>query len=162
MITRRVLVGGGVASLALAAGLLRRAPPALAGEGFGVAHTDTEWRKLLKPDQYSVLRQSGTEAPFSSPLLNEHRDGTFTCAGCQRDLFSSKTKFESGTGWPSFWAPLEKSVGLAEDTSYGMVRTSVHCSRCGGHLGHAFDDGPPPTGQRYCMNGVAMNFIPAA
>ena len=136
--------------------------PAFAGERFAVTHTDAEWRKLLNPSQYAVLRRSGTEAPFSSPLLNEHRNGTFTCAGCGLELFSSTTKFESGTGWPSFWAPLEQAVGIEEDKSYGMVRTAVHCHRCGGHLGHVFDDGPPPTGQRYCMNGVAMNFIPVA
>ncbi len=108
-----------------------------------------------------MLRQSATEYPFTSPLLGEHRRGSFACAGCDLDLFSSTTKFESGTGWPSFWAPIEDAVGTVEDRSWGMVRTSVHCSRCGGHLGHVFDDGPPPTGLRYCINGIAMTFKPA-
>jgi peptide-methionine (R)-S-oxide reductase len=162
MMTRRILVNAGIASLAVAAGIFRRTPRAFAGERFAVTHTDAEWRKLLNPSQYTVLRRSGTETPFSSPLLNEHRNGTFTCAGCGLELFSSTTKFESGTGWPSFWAPLEQAVAIEEDKSYGMVRRAVHCQRCGGHLGHVFDDGPPPTGQRYCMNGVAMNFIPVA
>jgi peptide-methionine (R)-S-oxide reductase len=134
-----------------------------AAEPFAVTHTDDEWRKLLKPDQYAVLRQSATERPFSSPLLNEHRAGVFGCVGCDRGLFSSETKFDSGTGWPSFWAPLDDgAVGTTPDTRFGMVRTAVHCSRCGGHLGHVFDDGPKVTGLRYCMNGVAMTFKPDA
>jgi len=121
-----------------------------------------EWRKLLKPAQYNVLRQSGTERPGSSPLLAEHRAGIFACAGCARDLFSSATKFESHTGWPSLWAPLEGAVGKTADTTFGMPRTAVHCNRCGGHLGHVFDDGPKPTGLRYCTNGVALIFNPTA
>jgi len=131
-------------------------------EQFPVTHTDDEWLKLLKPDQYAVLRQSATERPFTSPLLNEHRAGVFECAGCDNGLFSSATKFDSGTGWPSFWAPLDDAaVGTTRDTSLGMVRSAVHCSRCGGHLGHVFNDGPKVTGLRHCMNGIAMTFKPA-
>ena len=121
-------------------------PGVLAAQSFEVTHTEEEWRALLTPEQFTVLRQSATERPFTSPLLEEHRAGIFACAGCDLDLFSSTTKFESGTGWPSFWAPLENAVGTEEDTSFGMTRTAVHCSRCGGHLGHLFDDGPKPTG----------------
>ena len=127
---------------------------------FTVTHTDDEWRKLLTPDQFAVLRKSATERPFTSPLLQEKRRGNFACAGCDLDLFSSTTKYDSRTGWPSFWAPLENAVGTSRDTSFGTVRTAVHCSRCGGHLGHVFDDGPKPTGLRYCMNGVALAFKP--
>jgi peptide-methionine (R)-S-oxide reductase len=129
---------------------------------FAVTHTDAEWRRLLTPAQYDVLRQEGTEAPFSSPLLEEHRKGTFACAGCDLPLFASDTKFDSGTGWPSFWQPLQGAVGTSRDVSLLSVRTEVHCSRCGGHLGHVFDDGPQPTGLRYCMDGVALTFRPAA
>ena len=126
-----------------------------------VTHTEDEWRKLLSPDQFAVLRQAGTERPFSSPLLNEHRKGVFACAGCELDAFSSETKFDSGTGWPSFWKPLDGAVAETKDSSYGMTRTAVSCSRCDGHLGHVFDDGPKPTGLRYCMNGLALSFKPA-
>lgn len=125
---------------------------------FDVTHTDAEWRELLSADQYYVLRTAGTEMPYSSPLNDEHGHGVFSCAGCALDLFSSETKFDSGTGWPSFWQPLAGAVLERADDSIGMSRTEVLCSRCGGHLGHVFDDGPPPTGLRYCMNGVAMNF----
>ena len=133
-----------------------------AGEVFAVTHTDEEWRKLLTPAQYDVLRQQGTEAPFTSPLLNEHRAGTFACAGCDLPLYASTTKFDSGTGWPSFWQPLENAVTTSKDSTLLSERTEVHCSRCGGHLGHVFTDGPQPTGLRYCMNGVALQFHPAA
>jgi len=160
MIARRSLLQQGAIAALLAALPFRRSYAA-AAEMFEVTHTDEEWRKMLTPAQFDVLRQSGTEYPFTSPLLKEHRDGTFACAGCGLDLFSSETKFESGTGWPSFWAPLENAVGTENDVTLGMVRTSVHCARCGGHLGHVFDDGPPPTGLRYCMNGVALAFKPA-
>jgi peptide-methionine (R)-S-oxide reductase len=162
MLTRRFLLTSAGVGLA---GWLASAKLAAvsAAEAFPVTHPDGEWRKLLTPAQYAVLRQNATEPPFSSPLLTEHRPGVFACAGCARGLFSSETKFESGTGWPSFWAPLrDGSVGTSRDTSFGMTRNAVHCDGCGGHLGHVFDDGPKVTGLRYCMNGVAMNFKPAA
>jgi peptide-methionine (R)-S-oxide reductase len=132
-----------------------------AAEAFPIRHTDQEWRVRLTPAAYAVLRQADTEAPFTSPLLNEHRTGTFTCAGCDTAAFASATKFDSGTGWPSFWASLPKAVSTAPDASLGMDRTEVHCAQCGGHLGHVFNDGPQPTGLRYCMNGVALGFRPA-
>jgi peptide-methionine (R)-S-oxide reductase len=128
---------------------------------FDVQKSDAEWRSELTPAQYNVLRKHGTERAGTSPLNHEKRKGTFTCAGCGNPLYSSETKFESGTGWPSFYKPLDSAVGTSEDYSFFMRRTEVHCRRCGGHLGHVFDDGPPPTGLRYCMNGVAMNFAPA-
>jgi peptide-methionine (R)-S-oxide reductase len=159
MITRRsllILIG---AAGGLAAAGLRHAQAAVT---FAVTYTDAQWRQRLNSQQYAVLRQAATERPFTSPLLNEHRRGTFLCAGCEQQLFSSTTKFESGTGWPSFWMPLPNAVGTENDSSFGMVRTAVHCARCGGHLGHVFDDGPQPTGKRYCMNGVAMTFRPVS
>jgi peptide-methionine (R)-S-oxide reductase len=158
--TRRVLLTRGAVGLVATAAWLRSAP-SLATEAFEVVRTDVEWHKLLTPDQFAVLRKSATERPFTSALLHEERRGNFACVGCDLDLFSSTTKFDSRTGWPSFWAPLEKAVGTTRDSSFGMVRTAVHCSRCGGHLGHVFNDGPKPTGLRYCMNGVAMAFKPA-
>jgi peptide-methionine (R)-S-oxide reductase len=125
-----------------------------------VQHTDDEWRAKLSPAQYQVLRKHGTERAGTSPLNAEKRHGKFICAGCGQDLFGSDTKFESGTGWPSFYQPLEGAVGTTEDRSLFMSRVEVHCGNCGGHLGHVFDDGPRPTGQRYCMNGAAMDFKP--
>jgi len=129
---------------------------------FEVMHTDEEWHSLLTSEQFAVLRREGTERAFTSELNHEKRRGTFTCAGCALALFSSETKFDSGTGWPSFWKPLDNAVGTTEDRAFGMVRTEVHCRRCGSHLGHVFEDGPPPTGLRYCMNGVALKFEAAA
>ena len=135
-------------------------PRADGGSLFPVQKTDTEWRAQLSGAQYAVLREHRTERAFSSPLDRERRVGTFTCAGCGHPLFSSRTKFDSGTGWPSFWSPLDGAVGTSVDYSWLMVRTEVHCARCGGHLGHVFSDGPKPTGLRYCINGVALAFIP--
>jgi peptide-methionine (R)-S-oxide reductase len=125
---------------------------------FTVTKTDEEWQASLTPSQYAVLRQHGTERPGSSPLLEEHRDGTFACAGCGQVLFASGTKYESGSGWPSFYAAVEGAVGTTEDRSLGMRRVEIHCSGCGGHLGHVFPDGPRPTGLRYCTNGAALVF----
>ena len=122
--------------------------------------TDPEWREALTPEQYKVLREHGTEPAGTSSLNSEKRDGTFKCAGCGQLLFSADTKFESGTGWPSFFAPLENGVETTADRTFGMTRVEVHCASCGGHLGHVFPDGPPPTGMRYCMNGVALAFDP--
>jgi peptide-methionine (R)-S-oxide reductase len=127
---------------------------------FAVSHTPAEWQRLLGPKRFAVLREAATEPPFSSPLLKEHRKGTFVCAGCAEPLFNSATKFESGTGWPSFWQVLPRAVVTRADRSLMMERTEVLCARCGGHLGHVFDDGPKPTGLRYCMNGLALNFRP--
>jgi peptide-methionine (R)-S-oxide reductase len=165
MITRRSLLKSSVA-LAMAAAipgvLMTGIEQALAAAGDKVTLTDAEWRKLLPPDAYEVLRHADTERPFTSPLLEEHRTGTFACAGCGLPLFSSKTKFDSGTGWPSFWQPLDNAVITKGDDAFGMIRTAVECRRCEGHLGHVFDDGPPPTGLRYCMNGIALKFVAAA
>ena len=130
-------------------------------ENFEVTKTDDEWRQTLTPEQFYVLRKHGTERAGTSSLDKTYDPGTYVCAGCGQPLFSSETKFNSGTGWPSFYAPLEEAIATTTDRSLFMVRTEVHCKRCGGHLGHVFPDGPRPTGQRYCMNGVALNFMPA-
>lgn len=176
MATRRqFLLTGAAGAAVLASGLLARAGAASGAavqadasvpgpfDGpYAVTHTDAEWRKLLTPAQYRILREDGTEPSYSSPLNDEHRAGTFSCAGCRQPLYSSRTKFESHTGWPSFWAPLPGAVATRVDTTFGMVRTEVHCRRCGGHLGHVFHDGPRPTGLRYCMDGLALVFTPQA
>ncbi len=165
---RRFLFSGAAAVAALAAvggwSRLAAAPvdTAPGAETFEFMRTDAQWHQLLLPSQYAVLREAGTERPFTSPLNSEHRAGTFSCAGCRLAVFSSQTKYDSHTGWPSFWAPLTHAVASAEDRSFGVSRTEVHCRRCGGHLGHVFDDGPQPTGLRYCMNGLAMTFTPSA
>ena len=128
------------------------------GKSFPLERSDAEWRASLAPEAYRVLRQHGTERPGTSPLNHEKRPGRFVCAGCGQALFDAATKYESGTGWPSFYAPVEGAVGTQVDRALFMVRTEVHCANCGGHLGHVFPDGPPPTGLRYCMNGAAMSF----
>ncbi|MET4575082.1 peptide-methionine (R)-S-oxide reductase MsrB [Ottowia thiooxydans] len=162
MTTRRhLLLATAASTSALLAGVFHRsAVAAAASETFEVNYTDAEWKNRLSPQQYAVLRKEGTERPGSSPLNAEKRTGTFACAGCALPLFSSATKFESNTGWPSFWKPLENAVRTRTDRSYGMVRIEAHCRRCGGHLGHVFEDGPPPTGLRYCMNGLSLTFSP--
>ncbi len=161
MITRRALFAGtALAGLTLA---VRRSTMSVsaAEKTFPVTHSDEEWRRMLTPAQYDVLRKHGTERAGTSPLNREKRQGTFVCAGCGQPLYASDTKFESGTGWPSFWKPLDGAIETSTDRSWFMTRTEVHCARCGGHLGHVFNDGPQPTGLRYCMNGAAMKFEPA-
>jgi len=164
--TRRTFFAASAATVACAWAAARgvglKDAAAADGKTFEVMRSDEEWRKLLTPNQYAVLRKEGTERPFTSPLNGEHRAGRFTCAGCALELFSSNTKFDSGTGWPSFWQPLPNAVLERSDRRMGIARTEVLCRRCGGHLGHVFDDGPKPTGLRYCMNGVAMTFKPGA
>lgn len=141
------------------AGMLAGIPTRIAAkERFELSLSDEEWKKRLTAQQYAILRRSVTERPYSSPLNQEHRKGLFLCAGCRLPLFSSAAKFDSGTGWPSFWRPLPNAVRTSTDYLIGFPRTEVHCRRCGGHLGHVFDDGPKPTGKRYCMNGAAMLF----
>jgi peptide-methionine (R)-S-oxide reductase len=162
MIDRRILFASTAGLLGFAALRWFGGAPARAAEKFEIEKTDEEWRAQLTPQQYQILRKEGTERPWTSPLLKEHRKGIFACAGCDLPLFSSATKFESGTGWPSFYQPLENAVGKNEDRALGMLRTEIHCRRCGGHLGHVFDDGPKPTGLRYCMDGYALVFHPAA
>lgn len=162
MITRRTLIGSGAVLGGIAALQWKTPMEALAKDSFPVTKTDAEWRAQLTPEQYNVLRKHGTERAGTSPLDREKRKGTFLCAGCDLELFSSDTKFDSRTGWPSFYQPLPNAVGTTSDRSFFMTRTEVHCARCGGHLGHVFEDGPKPTGLRYCMNGVAMKFKPDA
>ena len=157
MMSRRNTLLGLSALLAGARGLLTGAP-AHAARAWEVTRTDAEWKKMLTADQYQVLRKAGTETPYTSPLLKEKRAGVYSCAGCALPLFSSATKYDSNTGWPSFWQAMDKAVAEESDTTLFMKRIEALCSRCGGHLGHVFDDGPKPTGLRYCMNGVAMNF----
>ncbi|WP_416908694.1 MAG: peptide-methionine (R)-S-oxide reductase MsrB [Polymorphobacter sp.] len=165
MTSRRTLI---TAALAGAAALpfIRSftATPALAADekaSFAYTLSEAEWQKKLSPAAYQVLRHEATERPYTSPLNDEKRAGTYTCAGCGQNLFASATKFESGTGWPSFYAPLKGAIGTSTDYKLGFPRTEVHCARCGGHLGHVFNDGPRPTGLRYCMNGAALAFTPA-
>ena len=164
---RRQFLLGGVGVLALAGGgaalgLARSTGSAgAAEETFEVTRSDAEWKARLSPERYAVLRQEDTERAFSSPLNEVHRTGTFSCAGCELPLYSSAAKFDSGTGWPSFWESLPGAVGTKTDNSFFMTRVECHCSRCGGHLGHVFDDGPPPTGKRHCINGLALNFAAA-
>jgi len=156
MMDRRVLALGGICAAALTP-FLRSA--AAGGQGqFEVTKSEEEWRRLLSGEQFEVLRKQGTERAGTSPLDGEFGPGVYSCAGCDLELFSSKTKFHSGTGWPSFYAPLDNAVLTSVDRSFFMTRTEVHCRRCGGHLGHVFDDGPKPTGLRYCINGVALKF----
>jgi peptide-methionine (R)-S-oxide reductase len=160
MVTRRALLGSAAGAAGLTAFGWRMDMDAKAETRFEIAKSDDEWRRQLTPEQFNVLRKHGTERAGTSPLNNEKRKGTFVCAACDLPLFASDTKYESGTGWPSFYQPLANAVGTSTDRSWFMTRTEVHCRRCGGHLGHVFDDGPPPTGKRYCMNGVAMKFVP--
>jgi peptide-methionine (R)-S-oxide reductase len=140
--------------------LFGRGSPAEAAT-FEIQHSTEDWRRRLGPARFHILREEGTEMPFASPLLKEHRKGIFACAGCGLPLFSSAAKFDSGTGWPSYWKALPRAVAYQRDFSLGMVRTEEHCRRCGGHLGHVFDDGPPPTGKRHCINGLSLIFRPA-
>jgi peptide-methionine (R)-S-oxide reductase len=165
MLTKRQFLLSGSSALGLAAlggvfAMFRMTASAATEETFEITKSEEEWRKILTPAQFDVLRDHGTERAFTSPLNDEKRAGLFHCAGCDLPVYSSETKFDSGTGWPSFYQPLDNAVGTSTDTKFFMTRTEVHCRRCGGHLGHVFDDGPPPTGKRHCINGVAMTFHP--
>lgn len=157
---RTLLTGAGLAAIGAILPLFREADAANAAERYPVTLTPAQWKAKLTPRQYAVLREGATEYPWTSPLNKEHRAGLFLCAGCDNPLFSSKTKFDSGTGWPSFYKPLRGAVKTSVDRSLAYERTEVHCANCGGHLGHVFNDGPLPTRLRYCMNGVALTFVP--
>lgn len=162
---RNIILGGAGLAAIGAAGAFQMGRPRSAmaeEESFEITLSEAEWRERLSDAAFDVLRKEGTERAFTSPLNDEKRAGDFTCAGCALPVFSSETKFDSGTGWPSFWAPIEGNVRTKEDRSLFMVRTECHCRRCGGHLGHVFEDGPEPTGERWCINGVALNFVPAS
>jgi peptide-methionine (R)-S-oxide reductase len=158
MLSRRTALTS-LAALAASAGHVSRSHAAGPAGVFEIVKTEAEWKKQLSPEAFYVLRKHGTERAGSSPLDKIYTPGQYNCAGCDLPLFASETKYDSTTGWPSFYAPLEKAVGTTSDRAWGMTRTEVHCRRCGGHLGHVFPDGPKPTGQRYCMNGVAMTFV---
>jgi peptide-methionine (R)-S-oxide reductase len=155
-----VALAGALCAAPVVAWFAAPSPEAVSSKSFPFQRSDDEWARQLTAQQYRVLRQHATERPFSSPLNDEKRRGTFACAGCGHPLFASHTKYDSGTGWPSFWQPLPGAIGTSVDRSLLMIRTEVHCARCGGHLGHVFDDGPEPTGLRYCLNGVALKFTP--
>jgi len=159
---RRILLASVAGLLGLLSFRWLRAEPAKAAEKFEVEKTDAEWRAQLTPQQYEILRKHGTERPWSSPLLKEHRKGIFACAGCDLPLFSSDTKFDSGTGWPSFFTSIPNHFATSQDHKLMMLRTEYHCARCGGHHGHLFDDGPAPTHERWCNNGLALRFLPSS